>query len=107
MKWTLILTLVSLTTFSQSLKIGSLTFNTIQEEGKPKETVRGQALVFEDNLRNRGRKIKLNIEVVPAKDQNNREEPMFIIMGGPGQAATDLVSFFSDIFKVINDNLIV
>jgi len=103
MKWTLILTLVSLTTFSQSLKIGSLTFNTIQEEGKPKETVRGQALVFEDNLRNRGRKIKLNIEVVPAKDQNNKEEPMFIIMGGPGQAATDLVSFFSDIFKVIND----
>lgn len=104
MKWTLILLLFSMTTtFGQSIKIGSITFNKIQEEGKPQETVRGQIEVFENNLKNKGRKIALNIEVVPAKVSDNKSEPMFIVMGGPGQAATDLVSFFSEIFKVINE----
>jgi pimeloyl-ACP methyl ester carboxylesterase len=103
MKWTLILVLASLTSFGQSIKIGVVKFVTIEEEGKPKETVRGQVEVFQDNLKNKGRKIRLNIEVVPAKDPLNKVEPMFIVMGGPGQAATDLISFFSDIFKVINE----
>lgn len=103
MKWTLILVLVSLTAFGQSRKIGKVPFESIQEDGKPKETVRGQVEVFQDNLRNKGRKVKLNIEVVPAKDSVNKAEPMFIVMGGPGQAATDLISFFSDIFKTINE----
>lgn len=103
MKLTFILIFVSLTAFGQSIKIGEVTFKTIQEDGKPKETVRGQIEVFENNLKNKGRKINLNIEVIPAKESNNKAEPMFIIMGGPGQAATDLVSFFNDIFKSINE----
>ncbi|MBA4056452.1 MAG: hypothetical protein C0490_17180, partial [Marivirga sp.] len=103
MKWTLILVFVSLTAFGQSRKIGNVSFESIQEDGKPKETVRGQVEVFQDNLRNKGRKVKLNIEVVPAKDSFNKAEPMFIVMGGPGQAATDLISFFSEIFKTINE----
>lgn len=103
MKWTLILVFASLTTFGQSIKIGGVTFVTVEEDGKPKETVRGQVEIFEDNLKNKGRKIKLNIEVVPAKDPLHKAEPMFIVMGGPGQAATDLTSFFSDIFKTINE----
>lgn len=103
MKWTLILVLASLTSFGQSIKIGVVKFVTIEEEDKPRETFRGQVEVFQDNLKNKGRKIRLNIEVVPAKDPLNKVEPMFIVMGGPGQAATDLISFFSDIFKVINE----
>ncbi len=103
LKWTLILVFASLTAFGQSMKIGDVPFMTIQEDGKPKETVRGQVEVFQDNLKNKGRKIRLNVEVVPAKDQINKVEPMFIVMGGPGQAATDLISFFSDIFKAINE----
>ncbi|NBP70504.1 MAG: hypothetical protein EBU52_17435, partial [Cytophagia bacterium] len=103
LKWTLILVFASLTAFGQSMKIGDVPFMTIQEDGKPKETVRGQVEVFQDNLKNKGRKIRLNVEVVPAKDQLNKVEPMFIVMGGPGQAATDLISFFSDIFKAINE----
>lgn len=103
MQWTLILVFTSLTAWGQSIKIGDVTFVTINEGGKPKETVRGQVEVFQDNLKNKGRKIRLNIEVVPAKDSLNKADPMFIIMGGPGQAATDLISFFSDIFKVINE----
>jgi len=103
MKWSFILVFVSLTTFGQSTKIGRITFETFEQEGKPKETIRGQIEVFEDNIKNQGKKIKLNIEVVPAKSKADKAEPMFIIMGGPGQAATDLVSFFSDIFKPINE----
>jgi pimeloyl-ACP methyl ester carboxylesterase len=103
MKLIFILLFVSLTAFGQSLKIGDVTFKAIQEDGKPKETVRGQIEVFENNLKNKGRTINLNIEVVPAKESENKADPMFIVMGGPGQAATDLVTFFSEIFKSINE----
>jgi pimeloyl-ACP methyl ester carboxylesterase len=103
MKWIFILAFVSLTTFGQSTKIGRVTFESFEQDGKPKETVRGQIEVFEDNIKNQGKKIKLNIEVVPAKATTYKAEPMFIIMGGPGQAATDLISFFSEIFKPLNE----
>jgi pimeloyl-ACP methyl ester carboxylesterase len=103
MKWIIVLTFASLSAFGQSIKIGNVVFDPIQEEGKPKETLRGQVEVYENNLKNKGRKINLNVEVVPAKDLVNKADPMFIVMGGPGQAATDLISFFSEIFKAINE----
>lgn len=103
MKWIVILTFASGQVFGQSIKIGNVVFDPIQEEGKPRETVRGQVEVFENNFKNKGRKIKLNVEVLPAKDLVNKADPMFIVMGGPGQAATDLISFFSEIFQAINE----
>ena len=101
-KLTILWSLISINSFSQSKKIGNLVFNAIKEKDKPQQTVRGTLNVFEDNIANNGKKIPLNIEVVPARTGVAKEAPMFIIMGGPGQAATDLVSFFSEIFEKIN-----
>lgn len=93
-----------MTVFGQSKKIGNVNFKIIQQEDKPKGTLGGKVEVFENNFSNTGKKIKLNIEVAPAKFSEKKTAPMFIIMGGPGQAATDLVSFFSKIFEKINQN---
>jgi pimeloyl-ACP methyl ester carboxylesterase len=105
MKATLILTCILLFTtssFGQSIKIGSLKFSPLNNEKKPAETVHTTIQVFENNLMGKGRNIPLYIEVLPSKNKKNKKEPMFILMGGPGQAATDLVSFFDEIFKPIN-----
>lgn len=97
-----VLLLASVTALGQPTSIGQVTFLPVNEEGKPKETLGGQVRVFEDNQKNRGRQISIHIEVVPARQSTNKAEPMFIIMGGPGQAATDLVGFFADILQPIN-----
>lgn len=102
MKWAILLLFTSLTAFGQSTTIGNIKFKTLMQEDKPATTLQGQVQVFENNILNTGKKIKLNVEVVPAKTNEKKEDPMFIIMGGPGQAATDLVSFFSEIFEQIN-----
>ena len=101
-KLAILLSFNSINGFSQSKKIGNLVFETIKEKDKPLATIRGTINVFEDNIAKKGKKIQLNIEVVAARTDEGKQAPMFIIMGGPGQAATDLVSFFSEIFEKIN-----
>ena len=95
---------LSFSSFGQSVNIGKLSFSSLNNENKPAGTLYTTMQVFEDNQMQNGRKIPLYIEVLPSKSKLNREEPMFILMGGPGQAATDLVSFFADIFEPINQN---
>lgn len=46
--------------------------------------------VFENRETRQGRKIALNIVVVPAIARNKESDPIFVFAGGPGQAATDL-----------------
>lgn len=100
----LILFLFSFGAVAQSLTIGNVAFHPVAGGEKPKETLHSFVEVFENNVTNQGRRIKLYVELVPAKDPQNKTAPMFIVMGGPGQAATDLVSFFSEIFSVINQH---
>lgn len=94
----------SFSLFGQSVKIGTLNFSALNNEKKPGETVYTSIRVFENNLTGKGRKIPLYIEVLPAKTKENKNDPLFIFMGGPGQAATDLVSFFAEIFEPLNQN---
>lgn len=100
--WTLFILLTSSTVFGQTLIRGSASFDPCLQKNKPTEMYCGQVEVFEDNILNRGKKIKLYVEVLPAKTAGHRADPMFIVMGGPGQASTDLVGFFAEIFKKIN-----
>ena len=46
--------------------------------------------VFENRETRAGRKIALNIVVLPASARNKEPDPVFLFAGGPGQAATDL-----------------
>jgi pimeloyl-ACP methyl ester carboxylesterase len=48
----------------------------------------GSYEVFEDRAKKTGRKIPLNIVVFPAKSANPSPDPVFVLAGGPGGAAT-------------------
>lgn len=46
--------------------------------------------VFENRQAREGRKVALNIVVIPASARNKEPDPVFLFAGGPGQAAGDL-----------------
>jgi pimeloyl-ACP methyl ester carboxylesterase len=48
----------------------------------------GSLRVFEDRERQAGRQIDLRVALVPALAARPRPDPLFILVGGPGQAAT-------------------
>jgi pimeloyl-ACP methyl ester carboxylesterase len=49
----------------------------------------GSLRVFEDRAGAQGRSIDLRVAVVPALASNPRPDPLFLLVGGPGQAATE------------------
>ncbi|MBV9061537.1 MAG: alpha/beta fold hydrolase, partial [Alphaproteobacteria bacterium] len=51
----------------------------------------GTLMVFENRLAKHGRRIPIAVSVVPGTGPY-RAEPIFILQGGPGQAATDIAS---------------
>ncbi|HKQ74259.1 MAG TPA: alpha/beta fold hydrolase [Blastocatellia bacterium] len=54
--------------------------------------------VYEDRAARQGRKISLRLAVLPALDSKPAPDPLFILAGGPGQAATDNAAFFAEVF---------
>ena len=103
MKWpiTAFLLLIGLSAVSQSTKIGRIDFYPLGDS-KPERALFGTLAVFENNVVQTGKTINLHIEVLPAKTGENKNDPMFILMGGPGQASSDLIGFFADIFSEMN-----
>ncbi len=55
--------------------------------------------VFEDRRAKAGRTIPLFVAVLPALDAPAAPDPLFVIAGGPGQAATGLAEFASRAFS--------
>src|SRR6266404_4314634 len=55
----------------------------------------GQLTVFENRLTRTGRAIELNVVVLPAFDQKTKAEPLFDLAGGPGAAATESATFYT------------
>ncbi|MBZ5723737.1 MAG: alpha/beta hydrolase [Acidobacteriia bacterium] len=51
--------------------------------------------VWEDRERGAGRKIGLQIVILPALGGNHAPDPLFILAGGPGAAATEMIPGFS------------
>lgn len=56
----------------------------------------GSYPVFENRQTMSGRKINLNIVVIPSMHPDSSTTPIFYIEGGPGSAATATASFFAD-----------
>lgn len=56
----------------------------------------GSYAVFENHQRKTGRKINLNIMVIPAIDSKKSGNPIFYFDGGPGIGTTKNVDFFSE-----------
>ena len=53
----------------------------------------GELTVLENRERPEGRKIKLTVAVLPANTLHPQPDPLFVLAGGPGQAATNLGPF--------------
>ncbi len=50
----------------------------------------GKITVLENRSQPGGRKIDLNIAIIPAVSRSPAPDPLFFLTGGPGQAATEL-----------------
>ena len=66
----------------------------------------GELLVYEDRAAAAGRQIALNIAVVPATGSSNvvEDDPLFLLTGGPGQAAVETFPLALSVFADVNRN---
>jgi pimeloyl-ACP methyl ester carboxylesterase len=62
----------------------------------------GTLAVFENRAEQTGRKIDLNIMVVPAINRSPNPDPLFFIPGGPGEAAVESFAGIAPAFRRIN-----
>lgn len=62
----------------------------------------GHLEVYENRQTNSGRKISLNIAVIPAISRNPLPDPLFFIPGGPGEAATESYILIYAAFNRLN-----
>jgi pimeloyl-ACP methyl ester carboxylesterase len=59
--------------------------------------------VWEDRAAKAGRRIKLNIAVIPARVGARDPDPVFVFAGGPGQGAVSLAAQVHTLFSRLND----
>jgi pimeloyl-ACP methyl ester carboxylesterase len=74
---------------------GLAKLNQCSLEGINEKLLCGKLTVFENRERRTGRKIDLNIVVLPALDQKTKREPLFYLEGGPGVDATGAAGFYA------------
>jgi pimeloyl-ACP methyl ester carboxylesterase len=67
----------------------------------------GELEVPEDRRNPDGRRIRLTVAVLPANTLDPRPDPLFILAGGPGQAATSIAPFAAQLTDVRRDRDIV
>jgi pimeloyl-ACP methyl ester carboxylesterase len=64
-------------------------------EGVGEELFCGNLTVFENRETRTGRRIDLNIVVLPAFDQKMKGEPLFDLAGGPGASSAERADFYA------------
>ena len=63
----------------------------------------GTLPVWEDRAAKRGRRIDINVAVVPARLRHHESDPIVVFAGGPGQGAVSLASQVMPLFSRLND----
>jgi pimeloyl-ACP methyl ester carboxylesterase len=71
------------------------------------EAMCGSYEVFEDRAARSGRKIKLNLMVLPANAEKPELDPIFLIDGGPGMSAVQGYPDFGQLFRKNRDVVII
>ena len=66
----------------------SIELTSCRLEGFPGSARCGVHEVYEDRKAGQGRRLSLDVAVIPAHARKARAEPLFVLVGGPGQAAT-------------------
>ncbi len=74
---------------------GLAKLNQCRLQGIDEKLLCGKLRVFENREARVGRKIDLNVVVLPAFDQKTKAEPLFDLEGGPGDAATNAATFYA------------
>jgi len=69
----------------------------------PDDALCGRVEVFEDRAAASGRRLALRVVVLPALSRDPRPDPLFILAGGPGQAATRLVEGLSPLLQRVQE----
>jgi pimeloyl-ACP methyl ester carboxylesterase len=64
----------------------------------------GTLEVFEDRAARKGRKINLNIVVLPATSDQREPDPLFYFAGGPGSSATEDAPGIAQLFAKIREH---
>ena len=64
----------------------------------------GTLTVFENRATGKGRKIDMNVLVLPATSQQREPDPLFYFAGGPGSAATEDAPGIAPIFAKIHEH---
>jgi pimeloyl-ACP methyl ester carboxylesterase len=59
--------------------------------------------VWEDRESRTGRKIALNIAIIPARARARESDPVVVLAGGPGQGAVSLAAQVMPLFARLND----
>lgn len=63
----------------------------------------GKFEVWEDRTARTGRRIAINIAVIPARMRSREPDPIFVFAGGPGQGAVSLADQVMPLFAKLND----
>jgi pimeloyl-ACP methyl ester carboxylesterase len=63
----------------------------------------GSYEVWENRTTRAGRRIKLDIAVIPARLRNHEPDPVVVLAGGPGQGAVSLADEVMPLFAKLND----
>ena len=80
---------------------GKIELPTCAIDGVEGEARCGTYEVFEDREARSGRRISLKIVLLPALGPERQPDPLFVLAGGPGQAATQNVKFFARTFAEV------
>ena len=81
----------------------SVTLDTCRLPGVDIAARCGELEVWEDREAKSGRRIKLDIAVIPARLRARASDPIVILAGGPGQGAVALASQIMPLFTKLND----
>jgi len=76
-------------------KVGLAKLKPCRLSGIDEELLCGKLSVFENRSTHAGRRIDLNVVVLPAFDQKTKTEPLFDLAGGPGAASTDAATLYA------------
>jgi len=74
---------------NSSQRSGQITLSPCRLDGLGVEARCGTYGVFENRSTRQGRRLELKLAVVPALAASPRPDPLFVLVGGPGQAATE------------------
>lgn len=86
-------------TEAQATAIAPLQLSTCRPEGASRDMRCGVYSVPENRAEPNGRRLNLNVVVVPARSPTLDSTPIFFLSGGPGQAATEAAAFLADTWE--------